>query len=111
MKDGKMEFFRIRQDFIRLGDDYTVYNGRDEEIAVLDGAFLTIAGKWRGRVREDYADTPLLNTLKLFCSMLIFNDECRSHVKRVAKKVRDGELEPKIEKQERDLYMNPRRVR
>lgn len=111
MKDGKMEFFRIRQDFIRLGDDYTVYNGRNEEIAVLDGAFLTIAGKWRGRVREDYAETPLLNTLKLFCSMLIFNDECRSHVKRVAKKVLNGELEPKIEKQERDLYMNPRRVR
>lgn len=111
MKDGKLEFFRIRQDFIRLGDDYTVYNGRNEEIAVLDGAFLTISGKWRGRVREDYADTPLLNTLKLFCSMLIFNDECRSHVKRVSKKVRDGELEPKIEKQERDLYMNPRRVR
>ncbi len=111
MNDGKMEFFRIRQDFIRLGDDYTVYNGQDEEIAVLDGAFFTIAGKWRGRVREDYASTPLLNTLKLFCAMLIFNDECRSHVKRVARKVLNGELDPKIEKQERDLYMNPRRVR
>ncbi len=111
MNDGQMEFFRIRQDFFRLGDDYTVYNGRNEEVAVLDGAFLTIAGKWRGRVREDYANKPLLNTLKLFCAMLIFNNECRSHVKRVAKKVLQGELDPKIEKQERDLYMNPRRVR
>jgi hypothetical protein len=111
MKDGRMEFFRIRQDFIRLGDDYTVYNGRNELVAVLDGAFLTISGKWRGRVREDYADSHLLTVLKMFCSMLIFNDECRSHVKRVAKKVLRGELDPKIEKQERDLYMNPRRVR
>ncbi len=111
MKDKKMEFFRIRQNFFRLGDDYTVYNGRNERIAVLDGAFFTISGKWRGRVREDYADTQLLNVLKLFCSMLIFNDRCRSHVKRIAKQVMRGNLEPKLEKQERDLYMNPRRVR
>ena len=111
MKDKKLEFFRIRQDFIRFGDDYTVYNGANERVAVLDGAFFTISGKWRGRVRDDYADTPLLNTLKLFCGMLIFNDQCRSHIKRVAKKVKLGEFEPKIEKQEYDLYMNPRRVR
>lgn len=111
LKDKKLEFFRIKQDFIRLGDDYTVFNGRNEPIAILDGAFFTISGKWRGRVREDYADTPLLNTLKLFCGMLIFNDRCRSHIKRVAVKVKQGELEPRIEKQEYDLYMNPRRVR
>ena len=64
-----------------------------------------------GRVREDYADKPLMNTLQLFCSMLIFNDRCRSHIKQVAKRVISGELEPKLEKQEKDLYMNPRRVR
>jgi len=111
LQDGKIEFLRIRQDFIRLGDDYTVYNGRNEVVAILDGAFFTISGKWRGRVREDYADKPLMNTLQLFCGMLIFNDQCRSHIKQVAKKVIAGEIEPKLEKQEKDLYMNPRRVR
>ncbi|MGI9477446.1 MAG: hypothetical protein ACR2PI_12130 [Hyphomicrobiaceae bacterium] len=111
LQDGKIEFFRIRQDFIRLGDDYTVYNGRNEPIGILDGAFFTISGKWRGRIREDYADKPLMNTLQLFCGMLIFNDQCRSHIKQIAKKVMAGEIEPKLEKQEKDLYMNPRRVR
>ncbi|MFT5507988.1 MAG: hypothetical protein ACI89J_001057 [Hyphomicrobiaceae bacterium] len=111
LQDGKVEFFRLRQDFIRFGDDYTVYNGRNEEIGMLDGAFFTISGKWRGRVREDYADKPLMNTLQLFCAMLIFNDRCRSHIKQIAKGVIAGEIEPKLEKQEKDLYMNPRRVR
>ncbi|MBU2534097.1 MAG: hypothetical protein KKB37_15255 [Alphaproteobacteria bacterium] len=111
LQEKGLEFFRIRQDFIRLGDDYTVYNGRNERIAILDGAFFTISGKWRGRVREDYAEKPLLNVLQMFCAMLIFNDECRHHIKQIAKKVVDGSIEPKIEKQERDLYMNPRRVR
>ena len=111
MKDKRLEFFRIRQDFFRWGDDYTVYNSRDEKVGVLDGAFFSISGKWRGRVREDYADTQLLTVLKMFCGMLIFNDRCRRHVKRVAKQVRAGEIEPKLEKQESDLYLNPRRVR
>ncbi len=111
LQDGKVEFFRLRQDFIRLGDDYTIYNGRNEVIGMLDGAFFTISGKWRGRIREDYADKPLLNTLQLFCAMLIFNDQCRSHIKQIAKGVIAGEIEPKLEKQEKDLYMNPRRVR
>lgn len=109
--DGKLEFFRIRQDFIRFGDDYSIYNGRNEKVGRLDGAFFSISGKWRGRIREDYADKPLLHTLQLFCAMLIFNDQCRSHIKRVAKQVMQGNLEPKLEKQEKDLYMNPRRVR
>jgi hypothetical protein len=49
--------------------------------------------------------------LKLFCGMLIFNAEARQHMRRLARDVRAGKYEPKIEKQEADLYMNPRRVR
>ena len=37
--------------------------------------------------------------------------QCRSHIRQIAKKVICGEIEPKLEKQEKDLYMNPRRVR
>jgi len=111
LEDGKLEFYRIRQKFIRWGDDYLIYNGRDEVIGLLDGAALSIAGKWRCRLRKDYADRPLLNVLKMFTSMLVFNDACRSHVKRCAKAAQRGDYEPKLEKQETDLYMNPRRVR
>jgi hypothetical protein len=43
--------------------------------------------------------------------MLIFNPDCRRHMRRLARDVLAGRFEPKIEKQEGDLYMNPRRVR
>lgn len=111
LKDGKPEFFRVRQNFFRLGDDYTIYNKNDEKIGVIDGAFFTISGKWRVRVKEQYADKHMLEVLKMFTGMLIFNDRCRGYVRQLAKYVRSGQVEPKLEKQEADLYMNPRRVR
>lgn len=111
MKDGNLEFYRIRQDFFRFGDDYSIYNSQNEKIGRLDGAFFSISGKWRARVKEEYASKQLLNVLKLFCGMLVFNDECRSHIKRLCKHVIAGKVNPKLEKQETDLYMNPRRVR
>ncbi|MEL6226997.1 MAG: hypothetical protein AAFQ44_10220 [Pseudomonadota bacterium] len=111
LEDGKLEFYRIRQKFIRFGDDYLIFNGRGEKIGLLDGAALSIAGKWRCRVKKEYADRQLLNVLKTFTGMLCFNDAGRSHVKRCAKAVQQGDYQPKLEKQETDLYMNPRRVR
>ena len=44
-------------------------------------------------------------------SIAAINGSCRRHVRRIARDVRVGRYEPKIEKQEADLYMNPRRVR
>jgi hypothetical protein len=43
--------------------------------------------------------------------MLIFNGSCHRYVRRIACDVRFGRYEPEIEKQEADLYMNPRRVK
>lgn len=111
LRDGGLEFFRIRQKFIRWGDDYLIYNGAGEVIGLLDGAALSLAGKWRCRIKSEYANAQLLNTLKLFAGMLVFNDRARSHVRRCARGVQRGTYQPKLEKQEVDLYMNPRRVR
>ena len=49
--------------------------------------------------------------LQLFCGMLAFNRGSRKHMKSLARDVASGKLVPKLEKQEADLYMNPRRVR
>jgi hypothetical protein len=76
-----------------------------------DGQVFSLGGKWRGRVHPDHVNPRLLAVLKLFCGMLIFNGNCRRQVRRLAHDVRAGRYEPKIEKQEADLYMNPRRVR
>ncbi len=80
-------------------------------VGTLDGKVFSIGGKWYGKVRSEHADPRLLVVLKLFCGMLIFNDEARRHMRRLAREVASGRYVPKLEKQESDLYMNPRRVR
>jgi hypothetical protein len=111
LTDGKPRFFRLRRDFIDLGGDYTLYDHHNRAIGNLDGRVFSIGGKWTGRVKAEYADAHLLIVLKLFCGMLIFNDDARRHMRALARDVRRGKYEPKLEKQESDLYMNPRRVR
>ena len=111
LDDGKPQFYRLRRDWFDLSGDYTLYSHRNEVVGRLDGRLFTLGGHWRGRVHPDHVNPRLLAVLKLFCGMLIFNRGCRLHVRRLARDVRAGRFEPKIEKQEADLYMNPRRVR
>jgi hypothetical protein len=108
---GKPQFFRLRRDVIDLGGDYGLYNHQNQRIGSLDGKVFSIGGKWRGRVQAQYADARLMVVLKLFCGMLIFNGDCRRHMRRLARAITRGTFAPKLEKQEADLYMNPRRVR
>jgi hypothetical protein len=111
LEDGKPQFYRLKRDFIDFGGDYTLYSHRNEAVGRLDGKVFSLGGKWRGRVHPDHANPRLLTVLKLFSGMLIFNPDCRRHMRRLARDVKRGTYQPKIEKQEADLYMNPRRVR
>jgi hypothetical protein len=111
MENGRPAFFRLRRDFFAFGGDYTLYDQHNEVAGMLDGKVFSIGGKWKGRVRPDYADQRMLMVLKLFCGMLIFNAEARRHMRTLARDIEHGRYEPKLEKQEADLYMNPRRVR
>lgn len=105
------QFYRLRQDFIDLGGDYTLYDHRNKAIGCVDGKVFSIGGKWRGRVKSEHADPRLMMVLKLFCGMLIFNADTRRHMRALAREVASGKYTPRLEKQEADLYMNPRRVR
>src|SRR5215469_11968618 len=111
LDDGRPQFYRLKRDVIDLGGDYTLFSHRNEVVGRLDRKVFTLGGKWRGRVHPEHANPRLLAVLQLFCGMLIFNGSCRRHVRQLARDVRAGRYEPKIEKQEADLYMNPRRVR
>jgi len=111
INDAGPQFYRLKRDLISLTSNYTVFNHRDEKVGRIDGTIFTLGGKWRGRVHQDHANPRLLAVLQLFCGMLIFNGGCRRHIRRLARDIRAGRCEPKIEKQELDLYMNPRRVR
>lgn len=111
-KDGLPEFFRFKRDLIDVGGDYTLYDQHDRAIGHLDGKVLSIGGKWYGELRADQIQAKkLLTVMKLFCGVIMFNRQSRRHVKALWQDVRAGRLEPKLERQEADLYMNPRRVR
>lgn len=109
--NNRPHFYRLRKDLIAIGSDYTLYDQHNVPVGELDGKVLTLGGKWYGRVREDHADPRVMSALKLIAGMLIFNSGCTKHVKWLAKDIKHGAIDPKIEAQEADLYMNPRRVR
>jgi hypothetical protein len=108
---GEPEFYRLRRDFINIGGDYTLYDHKDQIVGALDGKVFSIGGKWKGRVKAGHADKRLMTVLKLFGGMMVFNGDCRRHMRRLWKDVMSGKVKPHIERQEADLYMNPRRMR
>lgn len=111
MKEDGPEFFRLKRALIDLAGDYTLYNQTGEVIGKLNGKVFSIGGKWFGKVKEGYADKRLLTVMKLFAGMIIFNKDSKRHLKRLYRDIRAGRLKPRLERQEADLYMNPRRVR
>lgn len=105
------KFYRIRRDIINLGGDYSLIDQTGETVGYLDGAVLTIGGRWKGSVRGDHADPRIMTVMKLFAGLIVFNPEARRHVKTLARDIRKGRIQPDVHHQEADLYMNPRRVR
>src|SRR5262245_33318824 len=93
LEDGKPRFYRLKRDVIDLGGDYTLYSHLNEAVGRLDGKVFSIGGKWRGRVHPDHANPRLLTVLKLFSGMLIFNPDCRRHMRNLARDVRRGSYE------------------
>jgi hypothetical protein len=108
---GRPSFYRLRRDLIDIGGDFTLYNERNQKIGRIDGSIFTLGGFWRGRVKTEHADPRLMMVLQMFCGMLAFNRGVKKHMKALTREVRAGTTIPKIERQEADLYMNPRRVR
>ncbi|MFT4080358.1 hypothetical protein [Rhodomicrobium sp.] len=110
IEGGEARFYRLRQDWINFGGDYTLYDQTGARIGHLNGHVFHMAGRWD--VTLDGAPSTLLaTTLQLICGMLKFNGAARRHVGRVVRGVRQGAISLAIDKQEADLYLNPRRPR
>jgi hypothetical protein len=111
VRDGKPCFYRLRHDFFSVGGDYTLYNERDQMVGHIDGKIIALGGYWKCKVLKEHADKPLLTVMKMFTGTIGFKSGCRRHMRKLWKEVRAGRLEPKIERQEAEFYLNPRRVR
>lgn len=108
--DGKPQFYRLKRALINLGGDYALIDQHGETVGYLDGRVFSIGGKWKCQVRKG-ADKRLVTVLKLFGASMIFNTDARRHMKRLYKEMLAGRVDPTLERQETDLYMNPRRIR
>ncbi|MFN0219863.1 MAG: hypothetical protein ACKVP4_13735 [Hyphomicrobium sp.] len=111
MDGGTPKFYRFRRDIINLGGDYSLIDQHGETVGYIDGAVVTIGGRWKCSLRGDHADPRLMMVMKLFSGMIVFNVEVQRHVKSIARSIARGDITPDIQRQEADLYMNPRRVR
>lgn len=111
MDDGVPKFYRFRRDIINIGGDYTLIDQHGEPVGYLNGSVLTVGGKWRCSVRGDHADPRIVMVMKLFAGMIAFGGEARRHVRNISREVRAGRMEPSLQRQEADLYLNPRRGR
>jgi hypothetical protein len=110
MDKGEVKLYRLRQDWIDIGGDYTLYDRTGAKIGRLTGHIFDPGGKWDVSVSEGC--TPYLATsLQLVCAMLKFNAAARRHVNRLTHDVSSGAIKLALEKQEADLYLNPRRPR
>jgi hypothetical protein len=107
--EKKSVFYRLRRDWISIGQDYTLYDAQGVKVGHLNGRVLDFGGRWDVKVREDH-DNPRLNgVLQLFCGMLRYRAACEKHVRGLAGQIRNGTLAGEIDAQEAELYYNPRR--
>lgn len=111
LEDGHPKFYRLRRNWVSIGDDYILIDEHNRQIGKLNGRVLNIGGKWKVDIEAAEADTRLDMVLQLFCGMLKFHDACLTHLQDLNKDMRSGKMLPKLETQETDLYLNPRRVR
>ncbi len=109
LDDKRPRFYRLRRDWISIGQDYTLYNERGERIGHLNGRVLSLGGRWDVSVREDHDNQRLNGTLQLFCGMLRFRGAAERHIRQLIRDIRHAKLEPEMEAHETDLYLNPRR--
>jgi hypothetical protein len=110
-EDGRPQFYRLRRNWVNIGDDYLLFDEHDRQIGKLNGRVLNIGGKWVVEIDREHAGAHLEMVLQLFCGMLKFHQEILTHLTDLHSDVKRGKLLPKLETQETDLYMNPRRVR
>jgi hypothetical protein len=110
MEGGEARLYKLRQDWIDIAGDYTLYDQTGTRIGRVNGHLFDIGGRWDVSLAVG-SPSHLATVLQLTCAMLKFNAAARRHVDRLTQDVSAGAMKLALEKQEADLCMNPRRPR
>ena len=102
-------FYTIRRHMFGLASDYSIYDQKGRKIGVLDHQVINLGGAWMVRLDPEHYDRKLETVLELFCAILKFNRASRNHVKAMTELVFRGKVQPDLDHDEEDLYLNPRR--
>ena len=102
-------FYTIKRHRFSIGADYSIYDQKGRKIGLLDHQLLNLGGAWMMRIDPEHRDKKLETVLELFCAILKFNRAGRSHVRKMTEKVFRGKVQPDLDHDEEDLYLNPRR--
>jgi hypothetical protein len=109
MGEKNSRFYRLRRDWISIGQDYTLYDAAGVKVGHLNGRLIDFGGRWDVKVREDHENPRLNGVLQLFCGMLRYRAACEKHLAALARQVRQGAFAAEIDAQEAELYFNPRK--
>ncbi|MEZ5997425.1 MAG: hypothetical protein R3B98_01880 [Hyphomonas sp.] len=104
-------FYRLRRNILAIGADYSLFDDRGRKIGSLDHRVINLGGSWIVKLDAAESYARLEAVLQMFCAMLRFNGAARRHVRREMEQVQMGKAVRALDKQERDLYLNPRRRR
>jgi hypothetical protein len=108
---GEARLFRLRQDWINIGGDYTLYDQTGTRIGHLNGRVIDIGGRWDVKLAAEHATPQMCATVQMICAMLKFNAAARRHIEALTANVRRGGAKLALQAQEVALYLNPRRPR
>jgi hypothetical protein len=111
LTDGEAKFYSLRQDWINIGGDYTLYSQTGERVGHLNGRVIDIGGRWDVEIAEEHYSQVMAAALQLICAMIKFNGAARRHIAAVTDSVQCGAMKLALETQEAALYLNPRRPR
>jgi hypothetical protein len=111
LKDGEARLYRLRQDWINIGGDYTLYDQTGARIGHLNGRVIDIGGRWDVTLAAEHHNAVMVAVLQLICAMLKFNGAARRHIESLTEGVTSGAMKLALETQEVGLYENPRRQR
>jgi len=104
--------FVIDDKRLRLGSDWVVKDIHNKVVALINGKFMNIGGKFKILIfNEKLArDKTFYNMLILFSSTLRFYKDIKKNIKKSLKELKESDAEVRLDDSETNLYLNPRKL-